>query len=131
MTMDKETFIKFIQDQGLVNVTGKLPIIANILTEGDLFYGLPTLSPYSWIVRVHDNKIMVVNKIINIDVGIDTFDPRDISEYFDVKAHIKYLIERSIILLKEEKERMIKDKMDKLNRDFEPINDLDLTKDKN
>jgi hypothetical protein len=119
MTMDKESFIKFIQEQGLVDVTKKLPIANTFISEGDLYYGLPTLSPYSWIVRVHVNMILVVNKIFRTSFGINTFDPRDISEYFDIKAHIKYLIERSIILLKEEKERMIKDKMDKLNNDFE------------
>lgn len=130
MTIDKETFIKFIQDQGLVNVTKKLDADPKIIGR-DLYYGLPTLSPYSWIARIHENKIIVVNKITITSFGINTFDPRDISEYFDIKAHIKYLIERSIILLKEEKERMIKDKMDRLNKDFDPINVLDLTKDKN
>lgn len=130
MTMDKETFIKLIQDLGLVNVTKKFAVDPKIVGS-DLYYGLPVLSPYSWIARIHENKIIVVNKITITISGINTFDPREISNYFDIKSHIKYLIERSNILLKEVKEKMIKDKMDELNGDFEPINDLDVTKDKN
>ena len=109
MTIDKETFIKFIQDQGLVNVTKKLDSDPKIIGR-DLYYGLPTLSPYSWIARIHENKIIVVNKITITNSGINTFVPIEISNYFDIKSHIKYLIERSNILLKEVKEDLNKEK---------------------